>query len=212
MFKIPPGFKTYLFEFCGYGRWQSSQGAAQRSPPGCGGTRPKPARSSFLWLCWRPFPAQGSFRGINAKKESRGTPPSRGAYPLKILQMTSQRQCPRFRRAGTHSPWIWLYQVQCQTKACAFLGKESHSLTGTATSPSPAVRQYVRFSPTQRYTKAQAIILTPESVNRRGSETSWAKPRRCWSPSSPASYDKTCHSLDCCLAETFVISGQCLIS
>lgn len=28
MFKIPPGFKTYLFEFCGYGRWQSSQGSA----------------------------------------------------------------------------------------------------------------------------------------------------------------------------------------
>lgn len=111
--------------------------------------------------------AQGSFGGTNAKKKSRDTSlPSQDAYPLETFQMTSQRRSPRFRGAGTHLPWKWLYQVQCQAKACAFLGKESHSLTGKATPSSPGVRQYVRFPPTLRSTLGQgpdSRILTAAS-------------------------------------------------
>lgn len=81
MFKIPPGFKTYLFEFCGYGRWLSSQGAAQHSPPGCGGTRPKPAGSSIMWLCWSHLPRTGLLWGHKCKEREQGHPTPQGGLP-----------------------------------------------------------------------------------------------------------------------------------
>lgn len=51
MLEKSPGFKTYLFEFRGYGRWLSLQGAVHHSPPGCGGTSSKPSqRKAVLQL------------------------------------------------------------------------------------------------------------------------------------------------------------------
>lgn len=42
IFKIPPGLKTYLFEFCGSGRHPAPWGAAQSASSGCvAGTRSK---------------------------------------------------------------------------------------------------------------------------------------------------------------------------
>lgn len=56
MLEKSPGFKTYLFEFRGYGRWLSLQGAVHHSPPGCGGTSSKPSQRRLCFSSSRGLP------------------------------------------------------------------------------------------------------------------------------------------------------------
>lgn len=168
-----------------------------------------------MWLCGSPLPRTGLLWGHKCKEREQRHPTQQGSLPSQDTSddfSETVSQVPRGRYALALEmavPGSGPDKSMCFSGEGESLSHRNSHLSQSSRKTIGKVFSHSEIHPGPR--PRRSVILTPESVNRRGSETPWANPRRCWSPSSPASYDKTYHSLDCCLAETFVISGQCLI-